>query len=184
MLLREQRTRGSPSSSRESEAGERPREGPWGSLHPFAYPVCLLSPPLSLPFPWLPSLETGQGCTKQAGLSKISRARAVPPGSPCFLFPILPPQSTSFQPCVTPLPERRCPRPPRGFALEQVFQGELRKEKEAFSHSTGQERRSGVRREGTGQERACLTLLQSSCAWPDAERVHLRGRRIDQKGWA
>ena len=68
--------------------------------------------------------------------------------------------------------------------MEQVFQGELRKEKEAFSHSTGNERRRGVRREGTGQERVCLMLLQSSRAWPDAETAHLRGRQMDQKGWA
>ena len=109
--------RGSPSASLESEAGERPQEGPQGSPRPSTYPVFLFS----LLKAWLPSLETGQGCTKQAGLSKPSRAGADPLGSPCSLCPSPAPQSTSLPPCVTSFPERRCPRAPRGFALEQEF---------------------------------------------------------------
>ena len=174
--------RGSPSASLESEAGERPQEGPWGSPRPSTYPVFLFS----LLKAWLPSLETGQGCTKQAGLSKPSRAGAGPLGSPCFLCPNPAPQSTSFPPCVTSLPERRCPHTPRGFALEQEFRGgggtqEGKRGLQSFNRKKGG---GGGRREGTGQERACLTLLQSSRAQPDAEMAHLRGRLMGLKGWA
>lgn len=94
--------RGSPSASLESEAGERPQEGPRGSLHPSTYPVCLFS----LLKAWLPSLETGQGCTKQAGLSKISRAGEGPLGSPCFLSPNPAPTKYFFSSMCHPIPRK------------------------------------------------------------------------------
>lgn len=152
--------RGSPSASLESEAGERPQEGPWGSPRPSTYPVFLFS----LLKAWLPSLETGQGCTKQAGLSKPSRAGAGPLGSPCFLCPNPAPQSTSFPPCVTSLPERRCPHAPRGFALEQEFRGRGhsgRKKRPSVIQQKERRRRRQEGGDGPGESMSDSSPVQS-----------------------